>query len=427
MGARAGVAALAAAAVLAAVGMSTPSPHAPRARAAATLRPGPPTFFGAPPSCAVVADVIPSASSVRAGEIVTFTASFRAHCPQLLSSRAILIVVGGLPEPAVQPVRNSLGAFVDTVAKAGGSMAQLIFIDRNVQPAGWSATEGQFAALARDARLLVASPAPSAEDWTATMAAAERIVRTVPPTRGPMLVVVDGFGVAGGSADAEAVAVAAVAGAVRTTRDGAGRSVLFEVGTPQWLRPVIDALGPGFENQVLIVHTTTFAVERAMGSALAMFHAPLASWTGTMQEMQAGTFRPVAADPTADITEAGRITWHAPLAGHSIAVTTTGTFQALDIVGTTRMLFQPRFVRQGGEEELGPVIAALVCIRPAAPVAPDRCPERETPPSSVPPTPETRPGTATPLPPPTRPPDNEAWWRIWLPRADRQPPVESDR
>lgn len=419
MAARAGVAAFAAAAVLAAVGMSAPSPHAPRARAATTLRPGPPMMFGVPPTCAVVADVIPSTTAVRVGEVLTFTASFRAHCPQLLSSRAILIVVGGLPAHAVQPVRNSLGAFVDTVAKAGGSSAQLLVVDRNVRPVGWSATEGQFAALARDARRLVESPARSAEDWTATMAAAERIVLAVPPTRGPMLVVIDGFLVAGGNADAEAAAAAAVARAVRSTRDGAGHSVLFDVGAAQWLRPVIDAIGSGSENQVLLVHTTGAAVETAMGSALATFHAPLASWTGTMQELTAGTFQPVAADHEADITVSGRITWHAPLAGHSIAVTATGAFRALDIVGPTRLLFQPRFVRQGGAEEFGPVIPALLCIRPAAPEAPDRCPEPEAPPSSVPPTPGTRPGTATPAPPPTRPPDIDARWRIWLPHADR--------
>ncbi|MEO8082906.1 MAG: hypothetical protein ABI780_03730 [Ardenticatenales bacterium] len=197
-------------------------------------------LFGDPVTCESRLRLEPLPTAVAVGERITVTATVDMSCPDSLADAAVLVFAGST-EPGAQPgieagidrLAGALDRIPDTplaVVDAAAADAPLVWVDT---PMGRKAALDAVAA--RPVGLYL-----DGEAWAARLKAASAALAALPPTRRPMLVIVDGrrprlfVPLARSQVEASANAV----------RDAAGVVVLLDMSLDGWLAAVGRTLPP---------------------------------------------------------------------------------------------------------------------------------------------------------------------------------------
>lgn len=406
---------------------------AARSQQTATPRPPAQGIAGTLPRCTSTASIEPSTVDVRVGDVVTITARSRVVCPELLRSRGVLFVIGGVPASAVPSIRNALAGLVEAVGAAGGGRIARLLVGADTAVPAWASTDVERAAVANALRGLEARRGGTALAWSAAIARADAAFAALPFTVRPLLVVVDGLAP---EADLDRAGGAIVA-AIQMVRDRVGNCLLIDISNDGWLA-VLPRLHPALLDMAIFVRSSEGAersVSNEVDSVIAAFQAPLSRWLGTLGAGASLAVMSAAPEPEVrgDVTK-----WSLPAEGHDATIVVRTTYRA--ILGPPRaeivLLALP--LRRGMSLEREIAVRLVLCVQPPSPgrvICPDAARATPTaigspPPTPLPPTPGTptaapsttpsrmpsaTPAPRTPLPSAPSPP--RAAWRVFIPVA----------
>jgi len=190
----------------------------------------PARLFGDPRPCeaGIRVDAVPEA--VVVGARITVAATAHVACPNAFDGASVVVLAGGTTGSSHPKFRAAVGAWTDALDATGAALA---VVDA-AAPSGqvrWAATAADRRAALDGLRARPDNAAVTGTAWAAALRSAAAALAALPPTRRPLLVVVDGRRPAGDSAaslgDLEAVAFA--------VRDAAGVTAVVDVSFDGWL------------------------------------------------------------------------------------------------------------------------------------------------------------------------------------------------
>jgi hypothetical protein len=253
-------------------------------------------------------------------EPVTLTLRTLASCPQLLDSRAVVLVLGGLPDGGgLIDARRALRRIVGAFAARDRNRLALVDVAAPEAPTDWAATSAAFDALTARVDRVEARAGLTEAAWQAALATAQGRLAEIDVQHRPFLIIVDGSGAAAGQATVRAK----IAQLGSATRDAVGHIVLVDLTSDGRLFfPLANGGAPDAPFVTAFPGASTGrSIDQVVGMALAAFDAPISDLRANIltegRVSPSFTCVPIAAVPPAYQVRGANAGWLRTIAAHS--------------------------------------------------------------------------------------------------------------